>query len=308
MNDDNAITTHALTRRFGSKTAVSELDLAVPTGSIFAFLGPNGAGKTTTIKLLMNILHPTAGEGTLLGCPITRLTPAIMATIGYVSENQKMPDWMTVSGLLDYCKPWYPTWDDAFCARLLDQFDLPPDRKLRNLSRGMRTKAALLTSLAYRPRVLILDEPFSGLDPLVREEFIQGVLELTEQEQWTVFISSHDIDEVERLVNWVGIINDGKLALAESVERLQARFRKVEVVLADDPGERPALPPDCLLPEMAGRTLRFVDAAANTPAREAALQQSLPPRATLTLHRMSLRDIFLVLARRFRLQERGGDA
>ncbi len=306
MSEELAIETQSLTRRFRGKVAVENLNLRVPMGSVFAFLGPNGAGKTTTIKMLMNILAPSSGKGTVLGCPITNLRPEIMAQIGYVSENQKMPDWMTVGGLLSYCKPWYPTWDDAFCARLLKEFDLPPDRKLRHLSRGMKTKAALLSTLAYRPRLLVLDEPFSGLDPLVRDEFIRGVLELTEQEQWTVFVSSHDIDEVERLANWVGFINDGILTVCEPVASLQSRFRKIEVILAGEVAARPVLPADCLLPEASGRTVCFVDGAAATPNRMEELQRLFPAGAQMTASPMGLREIFLALTRHGRvLKERG---
>lgn len=309
MSDDIAIETHGLTRRFRRKDAVRKLNLRVPAGSVFAFLGPNGAGKTTTIKMLMSILPASSGEGTLLGGNIRKLRPDVLAQVGYVSENQKAPDWMTVGSLLNYCKPWYPTWDDALCARLLKQFNLPLDRKLKHLSRGMKTKAELLSALAFRPKLLMLDEPFSGLDPLVRDEFIRGVLELTEQEQWTVFVSSHDIDEVERLANWVGIINEGDLVLCESVHDLQARFRRVEVVLAGDAAPaRPPLPSDCLLAETSGRTVRFVDSAATAHEREEALRRLFPANVRMTATPMSLRDIFLALARQFRLAEGGGAA
>ncbi len=308
MSDELAIETYGLCKRFRRKTAVENLNLNVPVGSVFAFLGPNGAGKTTTIKMLMNILSPSSGEGAVLGCPITHISPEIMAQIGYVSENQKMPEWMTVGGLLSYCKPWYPTWDDAFCDRLLKQFDLPMDRKLRHLSRGMKTKAALLSSLAYRPRLLVLDEPFSGLDPLVRDEFIRGVLELTEQEQWTVFVSSHDIDEVERLANWVGFINDGALTVCEPVASLQSRFRKIEVILAGETTARPVLPADCLLPEASGRTVRFIDGAASVPDRMEELHRLFPVGAQMSASPMGLRDIFLTLTRHGRVQKERGAA
>jgi len=131
---------------------VEDLTLAVPEGAVFALLGPNGAGKTTTIKMLMNILRPTLGDAAVLGVPSRRVTPTERAQIGYVSENQALPDWMTVGQLIAFCRPLYPTWDDDFAARLIAQFDLPVSTRLRDLSRGMRVKASLLSSLAYRPR------------------------------------------------------------------------------------------------------------------------------------------------------------
>jgi len=195
------IQTENLTKKFRKTKAVDHLSLKVPEGSIYAFLGPNGAGKTTTIKLLMNIIFPTSGNAEVLGVPSRLIGPEQFQQIGYVSENQKIPGWMTVPQLVNYCKPMYPTWDDDFCKRLLAQFDLPNDVKLKSMSRGMKVKAMLLSSLAYRPKLLVLDEPFSGLDPLVRDEFIRGILELTETEGWTVFVSSHDIEEVDRLAD-----------------------------------------------------------------------------------------------------------
>ena len=130
------IETEGLRRHFGRTEAVRELTFAVPEGSIYAFLGPNGAGKTTTIKMLLNILQPSMGSARILGVDSKDLGPRELAQIGYVSENQQLPEWMTVRQLIDYCKPMYPTWDDAFCEKLLKSFNLPPQRKLKNLSRG----------------------------------------------------------------------------------------------------------------------------------------------------------------------------
>ena len=165
----------------------------------------------------MNILEPSAGTATVLGVDSRRLGPAQFQQIGYVSENQELPGWMTIRELLDYCAPFYPTWDAAFAEDLRRRLDLPLNRKIKAFSRGMRMKAALLSSLAYRPKLLVLDEPFAGLDALVRDEFIQGILELAEEAKWSVFISSHDIDEVERLADWIGVINEGRLYLSEPV-------------------------------------------------------------------------------------------
>ena len=210
----NAIEAEGLTRRFGRKLAVSGLSFRVPHGSLFALLGPNGAGKTTAIKLLMNLLEPTRGNVRVLGTDSTRLGPSELAQIGYVSENQRLPGWMTVAELLAYLRPLYPSWNEAFCRNLLGGFSLPLNEKIKNLSRGMKVKAALLSSLAYRPRLLVLDEPFSGLDPLVREELIRGVLEWAGEESWTVLISSQDVDEIERLADWVAFLDAGNLVLS----------------------------------------------------------------------------------------------
>jgi ABC-2 type transport system ATP-binding protein len=215
-----AIETVDLTRRFGRLEAVSGLTLRVPAGSIFALIGPNGAGKTTAIKLLLNLLRPTRGQALVLGTDARRLGPRELARIGYVSENQRLPEWMTPSQLIAYVKPLYPTWDDALCGKLRQDLALNTETPLRSLSRGTRMKVALLISLAYRPELIILDEPFTGLDPLVRDELIRALLELTGEHHWTTLISSHDIDEVERLADSIAFIDNGRILFTESVQAL----------------------------------------------------------------------------------------
>jgi len=205
------------------------LDLSIRRGSVFGLLGSNGAGKTTTIRLLMNRLAPTKGEARVMGVDSRRLGPRQFEQIGYVSESLQLPLWMTVRSYLDYCRPFYPNWDRALEARLLSQFELPQERKLSHLSRGMLMKAALTSALAFHPVLLVLDEPFSGLDPLVREEFTRGILEVSSQGDWTVLVSSHDIEEVERLVDQIALLDAGVLRLNEPTDGLLGRFRKVEV-------------------------------------------------------------------------------
>ncbi len=296
------ITTQGLTRRYGKVAAVSNLALTVPEGSIYAFLGPNGAGKATTIKMLLNILQPSAGTATLLGKDSTQLGPEEFMQIGYVSENQKMPEWMTVQQLIDFCRPMYPNWDGALCKMLLESFELPPDRKISSLSRGMKMKAALLTSLAYRPKLLVLDEPFTGLDPLVRDEVIRGMLELTGREGWTVFISSHDIDEVERLADFVGVINAGTLQLAESTVSLQARFRRMECVVPTGTPLPSPPPPSWLLPEVTTHSASLMESNYQSGASEQRLAEMFPGASQITVSDLSLREIFVALARTFRLK------
>lgn len=294
-----------LHKRFRRNEAVAGLSLTVPEGQVTAFLGPNGAGKSTTIKCLLNLHRPDSGSVKVLGCDSRKLGPAQFTQIGYVSESMELPLWMTVKQFLDYCRPLYPNWDKTFEQQLLRQFDLPLQTKLKDLSRGMRMKAALLSSLAYRPKLVVLDEPFSGLDPLVRDEFIRGLLELTEQEGWTVFVSSHDIEEVQRLADRIAIINRGKLALDETSESLQARFRSVEIVLPDGVKAPVSLPPDWLHAEQAGRTLRFTASRFDSDAALGALvQKVLPSAGHQEIRSLSLREIFIALARAYRLEGR----
>lgn len=294
-----------LTRSFGwlrrRKTAVHDLCLSVPEGRITAFLGPNGAGKTTTLQCAMNLLPPTSGKVSILGCDARKLGPVQLERIGYVSENTEYPLWMTVDQFFNWCRPLYPQWDRDFEKKLRTDFELPGNRRLRHLSRGQRMKAALAAGLAYRPQLVILDEPFSGLDPLVRMEFLHGLLELTEQEGWSVLVSSHDIEEVERLADHVAILADGRLRLAEDCESLVAKFRAVEVTL---PGEikTPSLPPTWLNVESIGRVLRFTDSAYDPEKVTERLSALLPGTLDHTARAMSLREIFFALAKAWRLE------
>jgi ABC-2 type transport system ATP-binding protein len=297
----NIIETQDLSRSFFGTEALKGLSLSIPEGSVAALLGPNGAGKSTTIKLLMNLLTPTGGSARVLGVDSRRLGPAQYAKIGYVSENQQLPQWMTVQELLDYCRPLYPTWDRDLEKQLVAQFDLPLKRRLRQLSRGMLMKASLLSSMAYRPKLLVLDEPFSGLDPLVREEFVRGVLEVSLSGEWTILVSSHDIEEVERLADHVVLLDRGRLSLSESAEALQFRFRKVEVRLE---GESPSPPRHALEWERSGSLLRFIETGYCGEETERQWRERFPG-GVVTAQPMTLREIFLVFARVSRSQPKG---
>ena len=295
------IETKNLTKKFKKTIAVNQLNLQVPEGSIFAYLGPNGAGKTTTIKLLMNILYPDEGSSWVFGKNSMILSPREFSQIGYVSENQDIPEWMTVEYFLGYCQKMYASWDASFCQRLISQFNLPLKQKIKSLSRGMKMKAALISALAYKPKLLVLDEPFSGLDPLVRDEFISGVLDVTESQSWTIFISSHDIDEVERLADWVGIIDQGSLKLVEEVEQLQDRFRKVELTLAaGDQGFTTDRPEQWILFKQQDRAVQFYDTDYHPDSSEQRIREYFPDCTNINLGEMSLKEIFIAFARTYR--------
>ena len=299
----NIIETESLTHRYWRTEALRGLTLAVPAGSVFALLGANGAGKTTAIKVLMNLLRPTAGVSRVLGVDSRRLGERELAQIGYVSENQQLPLWMTVRQLLNYCRPFYPGWDRALEAKLLAQFYLPEDRQLKQLSRGMLMKVALLSSLAYRPQLLVLDEPFSGLDPLVRDDFVRGLLEASELGDWTVFISSHDIEEVERLADHIALLEAGQLRFTETTEALLGRFRRIEVTLPGGPARLDAPPAGWLELEQKGGLVRFIETRYDRAATEQACRERFPEAAVLA-HPMTLREIFISLARARRAEVR----
>lgn len=202
MND--ALQACGLSKRYGKTEVLRQLDLAVTEGSVYGLVGANGAGKTTTIKILMNLIAPSAGKAEILGRDSRRLAGADFAEIGYVSEDQRFPEWMTAEYLMTYLRPFYPNWDRAREQQLLRDFDLPRTRRLKHLSRGMMMKTAIASSLAYHPRLIVLDEPFTGLDPLVRDELSSGLLENADGA--TVLISSHDLADIESFTSHIGYL------------------------------------------------------------------------------------------------------
>jgi len=282
---------------FGRVAVLRDLNLEIPEGSVFGLIGPNGAGKTTTIKIVMNILQPTSGHVDVLGVDSRQLGPKEFSRIGYVSENQEMPQWMTVDYLLAYLKPFYPTWDDALAAELVRQFDLPRGRALRKLSRGMWMKAALASSLAYRPTLLVLDEPFSGLDALVREQLIEGLLESAGET--TILISSHDLADIESLVSDIGFLDRGRLQFSEEMESLSARFREIEVTV-EPPAKVPAdgqWPSSWLRPEVAPALVRFVESHFDPERTTSEIRCLFGNVRQISVNTMPLRAIFLTIAR-----------
>ncbi len=285
-----------LTKYFGKTAVVDGLNFEVPEGSVFALIGPNGAGKTTTIKIMMNILKPASGCAEVLGTDSRRLGPEHLTRIGYVSENQEMPGWMTVRYLMAYLKPFYPTWDDARAAELIREFNLPPDRKLRHLSRGMLMKAAMAASLAYRPALLVLDEPFSGLDPLVREDLIGGLIESAAET--TILLSSHDLGDIESFASHIAYLEAGRLQFSEEMTSLAARFREIEVTLSGTAvsSEQGSWPNTWLRRETAPALVRFVDSQFDQD-RTAADIRRVFGESTVSVRPMPLRTIFITLAR-----------
>jgi ABC-2 type transport system ATP-binding protein len=293
MTDPIRIT--GLTKKFRWTPVLKGVDLTVPQGAVFALIGPNGAGKTTTIKILMNILRPTSGRAEILGLESRRLAGPDFMRIGYVSENQEMPEWMTVDYFLAYLRPFYPAWDNDLASQLVRQFNLPGDRKLQHLSRGMRMKAALASSLAYRPEVVVLDEPFTGLDPLARDEFIEGLLERSENT--TVFISSHDLADIETFASHIAYLDDGRIQFSEELSALSDRFREMEITFDAAPPLPADWPATWLRPESSAAVIRFTESRYDAERTMAEIQRLFPDARNVSATHMPLRSIFVTVAR-----------
>jgi len=225
-----AISIRNFTKRYGKVTAVEDLSIDVPKGSIFGLLGQNGAGKTTTIRTMINLLQPTEGSIEVLGLDSVRDSLDIRKRIGYLPEEPTYYQWMTVDEIISFNAAFYPTWDPALSDRLLDDLGLPGDRKLGSLSRGMQAKVCLVMALGQRPELLILDDPTAGLDPVVRQEFLEAMIANVQAEGGTVFFSTHLLHEMERVADDLAMIHNGKLRLRSSLEDIKHDFKKLRVV------------------------------------------------------------------------------
>ncbi len=292
---NSAIRTENLVKLFRKVEALRDLNLTVPEGAVYALVGPNGAGKTTAIKILMNIFKGTRGYAEVMGKRSTELNGRQFASIGYVSENQELPNWMRLGSFFDFLRPFYPSWDRDLEHDLIRQFELPLNRRLAKLSRGMRMKAALGSALAYHPKLIVLDEPFTGLDPLVRDELIQGLLERSEES--TIFISSHDLAEIESFASHVGYLEQGQLRFSEELIVLADRFREVELTFDTPPGLPAKVPAEWMQLNSSAAVLHFVDSRFDKEKTNAQIRNLFGVVRNITFTPMSLRSIFLAMAR-----------
>ena len=232
----NAITTQGLTKRYGADDGVHGLDLTVPRGSTFGLLGPNGAGKSTTLKMLMGLIAPDEGHAEVLGVSPPFGDVPLRARIGYVPERHCMYRWMTVSEIVRFVSAFYPTWNASFCDALLRQYGLDLGKKVEQLSHGMQTKLALTLALAHEPELLLLDEPTTGLDPIVREEFLEGILHpLVAESERTVIFSSHIMSDIETVADTIAIVNRGRLLTCRSRDDLANGIKRIVTAGADIP-------------------------------------------------------------------------
>ena len=222
---DPVIDVSELTRRFGGKTALSSVTLSMPRGAVYGLVGANGAGKTTLIKHILGLLRAESGSVRVFGLDPVADPVAVLSRIGYVSEDNDLPGWMRVDELIRYSRAFYPAWDDTYAEELRRTFALDPAAKIKNLSKGQRARAGLLVALAYRPELLVLDEPSSGLDPIVRRDILGAVIRTIADEGRTVLFSSHLLEEVEQVADHVTMIRHGRIVLSAPLKDIKESHR-----------------------------------------------------------------------------------
>jgi ABC-2 type transport system ATP-binding protein len=290
--DTFTIETVGLRKHYDGVEAVRDLSLQVPAGSIFGFLGRNGAGKTTTIKVLLGMARPTGGRATVFGLPADapEASVQIRRRTGFVSDNKDLYDYMTVGEMVRFTAPFFPGWRVDLQQKYLRAFELPEGRKVKALSRGMRTKLALLLALCRGAELLVLDEPTSGLDPAVTETVLQALVAHVAGEGMTVFFSSHQIADVDQIADHVAIIEAGRTVVTGAMDDLREKFRRIQLVFDNDAPAVTFRAPGVERLERKGRVLTVLSSAGSERVLDEA--RALNP-VSVDVFPVTLKEIFL---------------
>lgn len=296
MNDAETpiVEIHDLSRKFGGKEALSNVSISIAPGQVFGLVGENGAGKTTLIRHILGLLAPEAGTVSVLGDSPIDSPKKVLANIGYVSEDRELPDWMSIGQLLNFSKAFYPNWDMAYQFQLIDSFTLDINAKIKTLSRGQRARVCLVNALSHRPPLLLLDEPSSGLDPLVRQDVLSAVIQSVADEGRTVVFSSHLLEEVQRVADQICMIDHGKKILDEPIDELFERHSAATIRFQSP---HKTLPPiDGVIDSSGGEAEWQIIAALDYPTLEREVSRN--GGQIVENHQPSLTEIFVANSRR----------
>lgn len=289
----DAIVIERLSKAYGTKWAVRDLNLKVPTGCVYGFLGRNGAGKSTTIKMLTGMAPPDAGRVLLLGDDVASLSPQTRSRIAYMAEGHPLYSWMTIGQIVQFVRPFYTTWDQGLVEQVLDHFELSRKQKCGRLSRGQQAQVSLALAMAPDPELLILDDPTLGLDTVVRRDFLEALIQLIQSRGRTIFFSSHVLGDVERVASRIGIMVDGVLRVDCPTETFRESVRKVVLGFDGEPPDFPGC--DGLVSwRRVGLELELV--VVNWGAPQQAVADSLEPRWTDVVD-LNLEDAFIEYTR-----------
>lgn len=292
MTDRAVIETTGLTKRYDDVEALRGLDLRVPSGSIFGFLGKNGAGKTTTIKVLLGMARPTVGDARVFGLSATESNAGveIRRRSAFVSDDKDLYDYMTVGEIVAFTRSFYPRWSTELEQKYLRKFELSASREIKGLSRGTRTKLALLLALCRGAELLILDEPTSGLDPAMAEDVLQALVAHVSTQDATVFFSSHQLAEVEQIADHVAIIDRGQTVVSGALDDLRAQYQRIQLVFEGEAPDFRIHAPGTHRLQRRGRVLTILSSHGG-PALLDELRGYRP--ASIDVSPVTLKDIFL---------------
>jgi len=214
-----------LSRRYDTRTALDGVSLSIPRGAVYGLVGANGAGKTTLIKHILGLLRAQSGSVRVFGLDPVADPVGVLSRVGYLSEENDLPGWMSVDELIRYSRAFRPAWDDLYAEELRQSFALDPTAKIKTLSKGQKARVGILIALAYRPDLLVLDEPSSGLDPIVRRDILGAIIRTVADEGRTVLFSSHLLEEVEQVADYVTMINKGQIVLSAPLSQIREAHR-----------------------------------------------------------------------------------
>lgn len=273
-----------LTRQFGNKKALDNVSLQVKPGTVMGLVGENGAGKTTLIKHILGLLKAQEGTVRVFGKDPVADPESVLSQIGYLSEEGDLPTWMKVHELMRYAAAFYPNWDEAYAQQLLKEFNLDPGAKLSKISKGQRSRAGLLVAMAYRPQLLLLDEPSSGLDPIVRKDILGAIIRTIADDGRTVLFSSHLLTEVERVSDEISIVKNGKILLSDSLDHVKESHLRATLVF-DEPRTTPPVIEGSLVWSGSGRewSMTYCGKATQLEAMSAAIGAKVVEKAGLSL-------------------------
>ena len=290
---DSPIVIENLVKYFAGRCVLDGISLEVPRGCNYGLLGRNGSGKTTIIRILLGLEPTTRGRTALLGQDSTKLSAQTHGRIGYVAEGHNLIQNYKVRRLVRLCKGLSAHWDEAFFSHLMETFRLPLDRKVKELSAGMRAELNLALAMAVDPELLILDDPTLGLDTVARRQFLELAIDLIQKQNRTILFSSHILSDVERIADRIGIIVAGRLVIDCELEALKSRVKKLQVLFSDRP------PDDLYITEIINQQSEgreMVLTVANWNAQKQAILETFKPTSSTELP-MTLEDIFIECSR-----------
>lgn len=298
MSQSAVVDVNELSRSFGHKTALDGVSFCAVAGRVYGLVGSNGAGKTTLLKHLLGLLRATTGSVRVFGLDPVRDPVGVLGRVGYLSEDRELPEWMRIDELMRYTQAFHPGWDAAYARELLETFALDPAKKIRELSKGMRAQAGLIAAVAHRPELLILDEPSSGLDPVIRRDILDAIVRTVADDGRTVIFSSHLLDEVERMSDHVTLMHQGRVTLSGVLDEVRGAYQRSRVRFVE-PFDRPPVLDTALAMEGGGRTWSVVHCGSIEQFRHSVLARG---GEVVESRDATLEEIFLARAGRSRQQ------